>query len=103
MEGGGGGDAFGSSTAPLTWHDFLERMRHPSAADFVKSIKRSVSIASVGGDAPYGLLGASCDIASLGTLLPKRFLSLPFTSKLKPLVSHPCITSGKILETSSMQ
>ncbi|RWW63816.1 hypothetical protein BHE74_00028986 [Ensete ventricosum] len=44
---GGGGDAFGSSTAPLTWHDFLERMRHPSAADFVKSIKRSVSIASV--------------------------------------------------------
>ncbi|KAG8378333.1 hypothetical protein BUALT_Bualt08G0126500 [Buddleja alternifolia] len=32
-------DAFGSSTAPLTWHDFLERMRHPSAADFVKAIK----------------------------------------------------------------
>ncbi|WOL01125.1 vacuolar protein sorting-associated protein 9A-like [Canna indica] len=39
MESSGGGDAFGSSTAPLTWHDFLERMRHPSAADFVKSIK----------------------------------------------------------------
>ncbi|XP_062216134.1 vacuolar protein sorting-associated protein 9A-like [Phragmites australis] len=35
----GGGDAFGSSTAPLAWHDFLERMRQPSAADFVKSIK----------------------------------------------------------------
>ncbi|KAF6155508.1 hypothetical protein GIB67_017863 [Kingdonia uniflora] len=32
-------DMFGSSTAPLTWHDFLERMRHPSASDFVKSIK----------------------------------------------------------------
>ncbi|KAK9110150.1 hypothetical protein Sjap_018210 [Stephania japonica] len=32
-------DAFASSTSPLTWHDFLERMRHPSAADFVKSIK----------------------------------------------------------------
>ncbi|XXG60881.1 hypothetical protein AAC387_Pa04g2684 [Persea americana] len=32
-------DVFGSSTAPLTWHDFLERMRHPSAAEFVKSIK----------------------------------------------------------------
>ncbi|XP_043713723.1 vacuolar protein sorting-associated protein 9A-like [Telopea speciosissima] len=32
-------DVFGSSTAPLTWHDFLERMRHPSAVDFVKSIK----------------------------------------------------------------
>ncbi|KAK4387291.1 Vacuolar protein sorting-associated protein 9A [Sesamum angolense] len=32
-------DVFGSSTAPLTWHDFLERMRHPSAADFVKAIK----------------------------------------------------------------
>lgn len=32
-------DAFGSSTTPLTWHDFLERMRHPSATDFVKSIK----------------------------------------------------------------
>lgn len=32
-------DAFGSSTAPLTWHDFLERMRHPSAAPFVKDIK----------------------------------------------------------------
>ncbi|CAN6284835.1 unnamed protein product [Urochloa humidicola] len=34
-----GGDAFGSSTAPLAWHDFLERMRQPSAAEFVKSIK----------------------------------------------------------------
>ncbi|KAK1384388.1 Vacuolar protein sorting-associated protein 9A [Heracleum sosnowskyi] len=33
------GDVFSSSTAPLTWHDFLERMRHPSASDFVKSIK----------------------------------------------------------------
>ncbi|KAK1263259.1 Vacuolar protein sorting-associated protein 9A [Acorus gramineus] len=32
-------DPFVASTAPLTWHDFLERMRHPSAADFVKSIK----------------------------------------------------------------
>ncbi|KAI3464446.1 hypothetical protein Pfo_021109 [Paulownia fortunei] len=32
-------DVFSSSTAPLTWHDFLERMRHPSAADFVKAIK----------------------------------------------------------------
>ncbi|KAL6907579.1 hypothetical protein ACP4OV_002618 [Aristida adscensionis] len=42
MEGGGGsggGDAFGSSTAPLAWHDFLERMRQPSAVEFVKSIK----------------------------------------------------------------
>ncbi|KAM0950932.1 putative VPS9 domain, RABX5, catalytic core helical domain-containing protein [Dioscorea sansibarensis] len=41
MDGGAGGntDVFGSSTAPLTWHDFLDRMRHPSAADFVKSIK----------------------------------------------------------------
>ncbi|KAL5219156.1 hypothetical protein ABZP36_019840 [Zizania latifolia] len=39
MEGGGGGDAFGSATAPLAWHDFLERMRQPSAAEFVKSIK----------------------------------------------------------------
>ncbi|THG17600.1 hypothetical protein TEA_004906 [Camellia sinensis var. sinensis] len=28
-------DVFGSST----WHDFLERMRQPSAADFVKAIK----------------------------------------------------------------
>ena len=36
----GGGDAFGSSTAPLAWHDFLERMRQPSAAEFVRSIKR---------------------------------------------------------------
>ncbi|KAL6317581.1 hypothetical protein AAG906_030334 [Vitis piasezkii] len=32
-------DPFASSTAPLTWHDFLERMRQPSAADFVKAIK----------------------------------------------------------------
>ncbi|GJN30965.1 hypothetical protein PR202_gb19315 [Eleusine coracana subsp. coracana] len=38
MEGGGD-----SSTAPLAWHDFLERMRQPSAAEFVKSIKGSVS------------------------------------------------------------
>ncbi|KAL3504055.1 hypothetical protein ACH5RR_033896 [Cinchona calisaya] len=32
-------DSFRSSTAPLTWHDFLERMRQPSAAPFVKDIK----------------------------------------------------------------
>ncbi|CAN4108556.1 unnamed protein product [Withania somnifera] len=32
-------DVLGSSTAPLTWHDFLQRMRDPAAADFVKSIK----------------------------------------------------------------
>ncbi|KZV33056.1 vacuolar protein sorting-associated protein 9A-like [Dorcoceras hygrometricum] len=32
-------DVFGSSTAPLTWHDFLERMRQPTAAEFVKAIK----------------------------------------------------------------
>lgn len=28
-----------SSTATRTWHDFLERMRQPSATEFVKSIK----------------------------------------------------------------
>ncbi|GER27466.1 vacuolar sorting protein 9 domain [Striga asiatica] len=28
-----------SSSVTLTWQDFLERMRHPSAADFVKAIK----------------------------------------------------------------
>ncbi|KAI3748655.1 hypothetical protein L6452_11900 [Arctium lappa] len=32
-------EPFSSSTAPLTWHDFLERMRHPSASEFVKAIK----------------------------------------------------------------
>lgn len=32
-------DRHSTSTAPLTWHDFLERMRQPSAADFVKAIK----------------------------------------------------------------
>ncbi|KAK3003754.1 hypothetical protein RJ639_019207 [Escallonia herrerae] len=32
-------DVLGSSTAPQTWHDFLERMRQPSATDFVKAIK----------------------------------------------------------------
>lgn len=35
-------DALGSSTAPLTLHDFFERMRQPSAADFVKAIKSFV-------------------------------------------------------------
>ncbi|KAH9610085.1 hypothetical protein KSS87_009485 [Heliosperma pusillum] len=32
-------DMFSSSTVQLTWQDFLERMRHPSAAEFVKAIK----------------------------------------------------------------
>lgn len=32
-------EPFSASTAPLTWHDFLERMRHPSASEFVKAIK----------------------------------------------------------------
>lgn len=32
-------DIFNAATAPLTFHDFLERMRHPSAADLVRSIK----------------------------------------------------------------
>eukprot|EP00850_Spirogloea_muscicola_P003026 SM000012S25288 [mRNA] locus=s12:93969:98406:- [translate_table: standard] len=35
----GGGDAFGQSTAALTFHDFLDRMRQPAAADLVLSIK----------------------------------------------------------------
>ncbi|KAK9270867.1 hypothetical protein L1049_026453 [Liquidambar formosana] len=35
-------DVLGSSTAPLTLHDFFERMRQPSAADFVKAIKSFV-------------------------------------------------------------
>lgn len=33
-------DIFVSATAPLTFHDFLDRMRHPQAADIVRSIKR---------------------------------------------------------------
>nr|GMD46658.1 vacuolar protein sorting-associated protein 9A-like [Ipomoea batatas] len=41
-------DVFGSSTAPLTWHDFLERMRQPSAADFVKAIKRYYDVSDTG-------------------------------------------------------
>ncbi|KAH9550887.1 hypothetical protein CY35_10G095400 [Sphagnum magellanicum] len=32
-------DMFNAATAPLTFHDFLDRMRHPLAADFVRSIK----------------------------------------------------------------
>lgn len=32
-------EMFSSSTVQLTWHDFLERMRQPSAAEFVKAIK----------------------------------------------------------------
>jgi hypothetical protein len=37
-------DMFNAATAPLTFHDFLDRMRHPLAADFVRSIKTSVSL-----------------------------------------------------------
>jgi len=33
-------DMFNAATAPLTFHDFLDRMRHPQAIDLVKSIKR---------------------------------------------------------------
>ncbi|CAO2834724.1 unnamed protein product [Amaranthus hypochondriacus] len=32
-------EMFTASTVQLTWHDFLERMRQPSAAEFVKAIK----------------------------------------------------------------
>ncbi|KAG0599658.1 hypothetical protein M758_12G169700 [Ceratodon purpureus] len=32
-------DMFNAATAPLTFHDFLDRMRHPQAVDLVKSIK----------------------------------------------------------------
>ena len=40
------GDApFAASTAPLTFQSFLEKMRHPSASELVKSIKaRAVPI-----------------------------------------------------------
>ncbi|XP_071711148.1 vacuolar protein sorting-associated protein 9A-like [Rutidosis leptorrhynchoides] len=31
-----------SSTATRTWHDFLDRMRQPSATDFVRSIKKFI-------------------------------------------------------------
>ena len=36
-------DMFNAATAPLTFHDFLDRMRHPQAADLVRSIKRLVN------------------------------------------------------------
>ncbi|KAL8199850.1 hypothetical protein R6Q57_013418 [Mikania cordata] len=39
-----------SSTATRTWHDFLERMRQPSATEFVKLIKNF--IVSVSNNAP---------------------------------------------------
>lgn len=39
-----------ASTATRTWHDFLERMRQPSATEFVKSIKKF--IASLSNNAP---------------------------------------------------
>ncbi|KAL2926102.1 Vacuolar protein sorting-associated protein 9A [Bienertia sinuspersici] len=32
-------EMFSSSTMQLTWHDFLERMRQPTAGEFVKAIK----------------------------------------------------------------
>lgn len=35
-------DMFNNATAQLTFHDFLDRMRHPSAADLVRSIKKWV-------------------------------------------------------------
>ncbi|KAL5714476.1 Vacuolar protein sorting-associated protein 9A [Ranunculus cassubicifolius] len=35
-------DLFGASTSQIAWHDFMEKMRHPSATDFVKSIKSFV-------------------------------------------------------------
>ena len=40
-----GDAAFAASTAPLTFQSFLEKMRHPSASELVKSIKvRAVPI-----------------------------------------------------------
>nr|GEX87414.1 hypothetical protein [Tanacetum cinerariifolium] len=39
-----------ASTATRTWHEFLERMRQPSATEFVKSIKKF--IASLSNNAP---------------------------------------------------
>ncbi|KAL3682685.1 hypothetical protein R1sor_000707 [Riccia sorocarpa] len=35
-------DMFNNATAQLTFHDFLDRMRHPSAADLVRSIKNFI-------------------------------------------------------------
>jgi hypothetical protein len=32
-------DMFSAATAQLTFHNFLEKMRHPSAVDLVRSIK----------------------------------------------------------------
>ncbi|KAJ3674154.1 hypothetical protein LUZ60_006146 [Juncus effusus] len=40
--GAGGGGGAGDAAASLSWHDFLERMRHPAAGDLVKSIKSFV-------------------------------------------------------------
>ncbi|GJW71823.1 vacuolar protein sorting-associated protein 9A-like protein, partial [Tanacetum coccineum] len=39
-----------ASTATRAWHEFLERMRQPSATEFVKSIKKF--IASLSNNAP---------------------------------------------------
>lgn len=41
--GDGGQQAFAASTAPLTFTDFLEKMRAPAAMDLVRSIKNFIS------------------------------------------------------------
>ncbi|KAK3263739.1 hypothetical protein CYMTET_27472 [Cymbomonas tetramitiformis] len=42
------GDMFTASTAPLTFHNFLEKMRQPAAADLVRSIKSFIASFQVG-------------------------------------------------------
>ncbi|THU69797.1 hypothetical protein C4D60_Mb08t18190 [Musa balbisiana] len=74
---GGGGDAFGSSTTPLTWHDFLERMRHPSAADFVKSIKSFIVSFSNKAPDPENDSAAGLEKYVMTKLFSRVFASVP--------------------------
>lgn len=69
MESGG---ALVSGNAPLAWKDFMDRMRHPSAADFVKSIRRysfSFSFA-------FAVVVVIFNVGRLSCLLRKIYLCL---------------------------
>ena len=66
---GGGVDQLASSTAPITFSDFLEKMRQPSASELVRSIKAFIAAFPSGDTAPADASDAHMDAVKVQSFL----------------------------------
>ena len=100
-DGNGAPDSLAAATTTLTFHDFLERMKQPAAADLVRPIRRSVWPVSV---VLLKLLPHMCYLNCVEKVSRQSIL-MQSSSMLFKFISHPfldmnlkfCLTSAMMI------